>query len=120
MMTIRHKSNMVPLDHLVSEVFAVAKCNLEPGDVLDAIGGTTYYSLIDTYEKAKAERLLPIGLSKGARVLRPIAIDTPITCADVEMRPSTVLELHHLQEAWFADKMSESELEKRVDLLAND
>lgn len=120
MMTIRHKSNMVPLDHLVSEVFAVAKRNLETGELLDAIGGTTYYSLIDTYEKAKDECLLPIGLAKGARLLRPIAMDTPITCADVEMRPSTVLELRNLQDAWFADRIAESELEKRIDLLAND
>ena len=50
MLTIRKQSNMVPLDHLVSEVFAVAKHDLYAGDVLDAIGGTTYYSLIDTYE----------------------------------------------------------------------
>ena len=120
MMSIRRKSNMVPLDHLVSEVFAVAKRHLEPGDVLDAIGGTTYYSLIDTYEKAKAEDLLPIGLAKGARVLRPIAIDTPITCADVEMRPTTVLELRNLQDAWFSGRIADSELEKRIGLLAND
>ena len=120
MMTIRHKSNMVPLDHLVSEVFAVAKRNLETGEVLDAIGGTTYYSLIDTYEKAKDECLLPIGLAKGARVLRPIAMDTPITCGDIEMRPSTVLELRKLQDAWFEGKIAESELEKKIDLLAND
>ena len=92
MLTIRRKSNMVPLNRLVSEVFAVAKRDLQPGDVLDAIGGTAYYSLIDTYEHAKAECLLPIGLAKGARVVRPVAIDSPITCADVEIQPSTIRE----------------------------
>jgi predicted homoserine dehydrogenase-like protein len=120
MLTLRRKSNMVPLDHLVSEVFAVAKRDLRPGDTLDGIGGTAYYSLIDTYEKAQAEQLLPIGLAKGARVIRPVCIDTPITCADVEMRPSTLLTLHRYQEAWFAGQISEAELEKKVDGLAND
>jgi len=120
MLAIRRKSNMVPLNRLVSEVFAVAKRDLKPGDVLDGIGGTAYYSQIDTYEKAKAECLLPIGLAKGARILHPIAIDTPISCADIEMQPSTVLALRRLQDAWFGGEIAESELEKKIDLLAND
>jgi predicted homoserine dehydrogenase-like protein len=120
MLTIRRKSNMMPLNRLVSEVFAVAKRDLKPGDLLDAIGGTAYYSLIDTYEQAKAECLLPIGLAKGAKVVRLITMDSPITCADVEMRPSTILDLRNLQDAWFAGVIDEAELEKRVDLLAND
>lgn len=120
MLGIRKKSNMVPLDRLVSEVFAVAKRDLNPGDTLDAIGGTAYYSLIDTYENARAECLLPIGLAKGARVIRPVKIDTPITCADVEIQPSTVYSLRQLQEQWFEGKLDEAELLKAVDALAND
>jgi len=120
MLTIRKKSNMVPLDRLVSEVFAVAKRDLVPGDTLDAIGGTTYYSLIDTYENAKAECLLPIGLAKGAKLLRPVKMDTPITCKDVEIKPSTVYSLRQLQEQWFEGAISEAELLKAVDGLARD
>lgn len=118
MLAIRKKSNMEPLDRLTSEVFAVAKRDLEPGDVLDAIGGTTYYSLIDTYETAKAECLLPIGLAKGAKLLRPVKMDAPITCADVEMRPSTVLELRRLQDAWFEGLLQEDEMLEKIDALA--
>lgn len=120
MLQIRKKSNMVPLDRLVSEVFAVAKRDLNPGDTLDAIGGTAYYSLIDTYENAKAECLLPIGLAKGAKVIRPVKMDTPITCADVEIQPSTVYRLRQLQEQWFEGKYSETELLQAIDSLAND
>ena len=111
---------MVPLNRLVSEVFAVAKRNLVPGDTLDAIGGTAYYSLIDTYENAKAECLLPIGLAKGAKIIRPVKMDTPITCADVEVKPSTVYSLHQLQEQWFEGTIHEPELLKAVDALALD
>jgi len=120
MLTIRRKSNMVPLNHLVSEVFAVAKRDLHPGDTLDAIGGTTYYSLIDTYENARADSLLPIGLAKGAKIVRPVRMDTPITCQDVEIKPSTVYSLRQIQEQWFEGKLSESELLKLVDELARD
>jgi predicted homoserine dehydrogenase-like protein len=120
MLTIRKKSNMVPLNRLVSEVFAVAKRDLSPDDTLDAIGGTTYYSLIDTYENAKAECLLPIGLAKGAKLLRPVKMDTPITCKDVEIKPSTVYSLRQLQEQWFEGAISEAELLKAVDELARD
>jgi predicted homoserine dehydrogenase-like protein len=120
MLTIRKQSNMVPLNRLVSEVFAVAKRDLNPGDTLDAIGGTTYYSLIDTYENAKAECLLPIGLAKGAKLIRPVRMDTPMTCKDVEIKPSTVYSLRQLQECWFKGMISETELLRAVDALAND
>jgi predicted homoserine dehydrogenase-like protein len=120
MLAIRKQSNMVPLDHLVSEVFAVAKHDLCEGDVLDAIGGTKFYSLIDTYENAKTECLLPIGLAKGAKVIRPVKMDTPITYADVEIKPSVVYDLHQLQEQWFEGKINESDLLNAIDALAND
>jgi len=120
MLNIRKKSNMVPLNRLVAEVFAVAKKELVVGDTLDAIGGTTYYSLIDTYETAKAECLLPIGLAKGAKVIRPVAIDTPITCADVEIKTSTIYQLWQLQEQWFAGTICEADLLKAVDSLASE
>ena len=120
MLNIRKKSNMVPLDRLVSEVFAVAKKDLVPGDTLDAIGGTSYYSLIDTYETAKSECLLPIGLAKGAKVVRPMAMDTPITCADVEVKPSTIYQLRQLQEKWSEGTISEADLLEAVDSLATE
>lgn len=120
MLTIRRKSNMVPMNRLVSEVFAVAKRDLKPGDVLDGIGGVAYYSLIDTYETAKKENLLPTGLAKGAHVIRPIPIDTPITWNDVEVKPSTILDLRRLQESWLEGRMGERELLAAVDALAGD
>jgi predicted homoserine dehydrogenase-like protein len=119
MLALRRKSNMVPLDRLTSEVFAVAKRDLKPGDVLDAIGGVTYYSLIDTYEAARKENLLPIGLAKGATVIKEIPIDNPITTEDVQIKPSTVLTLWNLQNEWMAGKLTEDELLAKVDMVAD-
>jgi len=120
LLTIRRQSNMVPLDRLVSEVFAVAKRDLHVGDTLDAIGGTAYYSLIDTYQAAMAEQLLPIGLANGARVVRPVAMDTPITAADVEIKSSTVYSLRRLQDQWSQGAITAAELLAAVDELATD
>jgi len=111
MLALRGKSNMVPLNRLVSEVFAVAKQDLVPGDQLDGIGGTTFYGLIDRYEVAKAERLLPIGLAPRAKLVRPVAMDTPITLDDVQVyEPSTILDLRRLQERWMDGELSEPDL----------
>lgn len=121
MLVIRKKSNMFPLRRLVSEVIAVAKRDLRPGDQLDGIGGCTFYGLIDRYEIARAERLLPIGLAKGARVARPVAMDMPISHEDVEMHePSTVLALRRLQDAWTDGKISDTQVLQSVDELAID
>jgi hypothetical protein len=53
-------------------------------------------------------------------MLRPVKMDSPITCADVEIKPSTVLALRLLQDRWFTGEISEPELLAAVDQLAND
>lgn len=120
LLAIRRQSNMVPLDRLASEVFAVAKRDLVPGDTLDAIGGTAYYSLIDTYDVARTEGLLPIGLANGSRVVRPVAMDTPITTADVQIKPSTVHDLRRLQDEWSQGAITDTDLLSAIDQLARD
>jgi predicted homoserine dehydrogenase-like protein len=120
MLAIRRRSNMAPLDRLVSEVFAVAKRDLVAGETLDAIGGTTYYSLIDTYAAARSDQLLPIGLAKGARLRSDVGIDQPIGTADVEIAPSTVHQLRQLQDRWADGLIDERDLEAAVDALGTD
>ncbi len=121
MLVIRKRSNMAPLNRLVSEVFAVAKRTLRPGDVLDGIGGSTFYSLIDTYEVAQKEKLLPVGLAKGAKLTRAVEQDQPITYEDVMLHePSTILDLRRLQDAWMAGRMEGQELISLMDSMALD
>jgi len=117
MLAVRKRSNMVPLDRLVSEVFAVAKKDLKPGETLDKIGGVSYYSLIDTYDMARKENLLPIGLAKDAKVVREIRMDEPIHFDDVEVAPSTVYSLWKLQNEWMSGKISDVNLLKEIDSL---
>jgi predicted homoserine dehydrogenase-like protein len=121
LLAIRGKSNMVPLDKLVSEVFAVAKRDLQPGDILDGIGGCCFYGLIDRYETARRENLLPIGLAKGAKVVHSVKENTPIKCDDVQLRePSTILSLRRLQDKWMNGQMDEQELLEQIDSIQTD
>ena len=121
LLVIRRQSNMVPLDRLVSEVFAVAKQPLSPGDVLDGIGGATFYSLIDTFETARDDGLLPVGLAKGAKVKKTIPADRPITYGDVELhQPSVVLALRQLQDRWCAGDVSAREMITEIENLTED
>jgi predicted homoserine dehydrogenase-like protein len=65
-------ADMQPLPHPSSEVCAVAKKDLRPGDTLDAIGEYTYRAWIMTYEGAAAAQAIPCGLLENGKVTKPI------------------------------------------------
>ncbi len=116
MLVLRNRSNMAPLYRLTSEVFAVAKQDLRPGGVLDGIGGSTFYSLIDRFETAQRERLLPIGLAKGARLVRAVEKDSAITYDDVDVEESSVIfRLRRLQDRWMGGATSTEILLAEID-----
>jgi len=121
MLAIRGKSNMVPLDRLVSEVFVVAKQDLRPGDILDGIGGCSFYCLVDEYKVASQERLLPAGIAKSAKLIRSVARDTPIKYEDVELNePSAIIGLRRLQDAWMSGRIEEQEMLETIEAMAID
>jgi len=65
-------ADMQPLPHPSSEVCAVAKKDLRPGDTLDAIGEYAYRAWIMTYEEAAASQAIPCGLLENGKVTKPI------------------------------------------------
>lgn len=74
-----------PKDKPYCDAVAIAKKDLKPGDTLDGIGGYTAYTLIDNFETALEQNLLPMGVAEGCTIKRPVAIDTAISYADVEL-----------------------------------
>jgi predicted homoserine dehydrogenase-like protein len=72
-----------PVDQPVTEVIAIAKKDLAPGEALDGIGGFTCYGHIDTVEGA--EGLLPIGLTEHGVMRRAVSKDQAIRWDDVEI-----------------------------------
>jgi len=91
---------IVPIAGLISEVVAYGKKDLKAGELLDGIGAYTTYGMIEHYEIAKEENLLPLGLSEGCRLKNDIRRGQPITYDDVELvESSTILQLRRLQDS---------------------
>lgn len=93
-----HEPTIVPLYTPYSEVITCAKRDLEKGEIIDGIGGFMVYGLIERYEVAKRENLVPIGLLEGAKVLRNIKKDEPLTFDDVLLRDGFIQWLRKKQE----------------------
>lgn len=78
-----HDAAIAPIGAPVTEVVALAKRDLKAGEVLDGIGGFLAYGMIENASTARAEDLLPMGLTDGATLLRDIPVDQALTFADV-------------------------------------
>lgn len=78
-----HDPTVAPLGAPRCDVITIAKRDLRAGEVLDGIGGYTCYGTIENAETSVNERLLPMGLSEGCRLIRDIARDQAVTYDDV-------------------------------------
>jgi predicted homoserine dehydrogenase-like protein len=75
------------------EVVAVAKRQLPAGTKLDGIGGYHTYGTAEETSRAHRLGLLPIGLSEGSTLRRPIETDQTIRLADVMMPERRLLDV---------------------------
>jgi predicted homoserine dehydrogenase-like protein len=78
---------MTPLAGPRVDVVATAKVPLEAGATLDAMGGYLTYGQAENHAVVRAERLLPIGLAEGCRLVRDLPKDAVLTYDDVEVPP---------------------------------
>jgi predicted homoserine dehydrogenase-like protein len=76
------KADLVPLDHPVAECVTVAKRDLVPGQTLEAIGLHDYRGFAMTWEDARSEGAIPLGLAEKARVTQPIKAGEKLTYAN--------------------------------------
>jgi predicted homoserine dehydrogenase-like protein len=84
------------------DVITLAKTDLKAGDLIDGLGGYLTYGQCENYAVSRAEKLLPMGLAEGCRLLRDVPKDAVLTYDDVE-RPTGRLidELRSEQDAVF-------------------
>ena len=93
---------LTPAGAPVCEAFAVAKRDLEAGEILDGMGGFACYGLIDSHEVCAREGLLPMSLSVGCRLVRSVPKDKPVRYADVVLPEGRVCDrLRAEQDAFF-------------------
>ncbi len=69
----------------VCEVVATAKRDLAVGEILDGEGGYTVHGSIVEARQADAEELVPIGLSHGAKVIRPVTRGQMLSTTDTQL-----------------------------------
>ncbi|WP_455477684.1 NAD(P)H-dependent oxidoreductase [Bartonella sp. B41] len=94
------QKDMVPLNHPVAEVCAVAKKNLRPGDQLDFIGLYSYRAWIMNIAEARAHQAIPCGLLEKATVTAEIKKNELITWNNTTIR----------ENQWIARLRSEQDL----------
>ena len=97
------KADMVPLSKPVAEVCAVAKKDLAPGDVLDAVGQYTYRAWVMTREEAVSCQAIPCGILEDGKVKSPIAKGELITYQNAQVaKGSKIAALRAKQDAMVA------------------
>ena len=69
----------------IAEVACRAKRDLRAGQVIDGEGGEHVYGVLQSVAPAEHERVLPMGLARGARLRREIARGAAISYADAEI-----------------------------------
>lgn len=67
----------------VVEVVATAKTDLAAGSIIDGIGGFMTYGQCENAAVADAERLLPMGVAEGCRLVRDVPRDATLRYDDV-------------------------------------
>lgn len=91
-----------PGDRLITECIAVSKRDIVAGEILDGIGEFCYRGSVELAAPAREERLLPLGIAQGCRVVKDIPRDTAITYEMVEVEENSVLvDLRRIQDKLF-------------------
>jgi predicted homoserine dehydrogenase-like protein len=78
---------ITPLGAPRVDVVAVAKTDLQAGQVLDGLGHYMTYGVAENATVVAAENLLPIGLAEGCRLKRNAPRDAVLTYDDVDLPP---------------------------------
>jgi predicted homoserine dehydrogenase-like protein len=85
---------------LVSEVVTIAKRDLRTGEVVGGIGGPDFLGRTYTYEEARAQKAIPLGIAPGGQVIKDVAKGDVLT--EENLTPDSakfVYKLRQMQDA---------------------
>ena len=69
----------------IAGVACCAKRDLRAGEIIDGEGGEHVYGVLRSLSPALGARMLPMGLARGARVVRDITRGSEVSQHDVEI-----------------------------------
>jgi predicted homoserine dehydrogenase-like protein len=75
----------------VAETITVAKKDLNPGDTIDYLGGYTVYGMIEKVIIAKEQNLVPLGLTVGGKIVKPVKMGEAISYDDIELNEDKLI-----------------------------
>jgi predicted homoserine dehydrogenase-like protein len=81
----------------IAEVACRAKRDLRTGEIIDGEGGEHVYGMLRATTAETGEGVLPMGLARGARLVRDVARGAEVTRGDVELAPSGSAERLHAE-----------------------
>jgi predicted homoserine dehydrogenase-like protein len=88
-------------DAFRADAVAVAKRNLQPGDMLDGEGGYTVWGKCVPARRSLESDMLPIGLAHHVKVMRPVAKGSILTKSDATLDETLeAVKLRRAMEAW--------------------
>jgi predicted homoserine dehydrogenase-like protein len=93
------------VDHFIADVASVAKKDLKPGEILDGEGGYSVFGRLVRADESLSQQYLPLGLSRGGRIIKPVAKDAIITYHDVALDETLLsFKLRKQLEKWEDDR----------------
>ena len=81
------------------EVVTTAKTDLAAGHVLDGLGGYDTYGVAETAAATAVQRLLPMGVAEGCRLLRDVEKDDVLTYDDVALPGGRLIDALRVRQA---------------------
>jgi predicted homoserine dehydrogenase-like protein len=92
-------------DHFIADVASVAKRDLKPGEILDGEGGYSLFGRLVRADESLSHQYLPLGLSRGGRMIKPVAKDAIVTYHDVALDETLLsFKLRKKLEKWKEDR----------------
>ena len=82
-----HDATIAPEFGPKVEVIATAKKDLSKGEIIDGIGHYMTYGQCENAPVVHREKLLPLGIAQGCRLVRDVSKDSVLVYEDVELPP---------------------------------
>jgi predicted homoserine dehydrogenase-like protein len=95
-----HEASIAPIA-ANADTITIAKRDLVKGEVIDGIGGSMVYGLIEKMGVAREDNLVPISLTENAKVKRDVKKGIALTYEDIELIDNELLQLRKLQDSHF-------------------
>ena len=88
---LRGEPTGAPVYGPIGETYCATRKAMRTGELIDGEGGYAAYGLLTTAERARREKLVPLGLATGLKLTRDVPKDHPISENDVEFDESSAV-----------------------------